>query len=227
MSRICERPGCPDPVAAIYGYSDEGGSLHVWLDSWSCDPADRPWPAGARGVVCERHGHLLTAPRGWELIDRREAIPRLFRPRPVLVHSQPEMSSKERTAPDGRTHRIDSSARQSSVDDSAARRRQRIADLPMPQLFSELHEDHASDLHNDQTRSRGGESNSSPNADGDRLPVADAHTDEPAIDDELSSLLDATGPLLRRAFAKTASNRSDASKELMRPTTSRVIDESA
>lgn len=227
MRRTCERPGCPDPVAAIYGYSDEGGSLHVWLDSWSPEPADRAWPSDARGVVCERHGHLLTAPSGWDLIDRREPIPQLFRPRPILVHSRDETTAKDRPAPGDRTHRIDSPARPNSVDDSAARRRQRIVDLPIPELFSELHDERGLDAHNDRMSTRTGSSVPPVDSDGDQPPVEAVQTDEPQIDDDLSSLLDATGPLLRRAFAKTASNKSDASKELMRPTTTRVIDESA
>jgi hypothetical protein len=53
--------------------------------------------------------------------------------------------------------------------------------------------------------------------------------DSTSVEDDggLSSLLDATGPLLRRAFGKRNTGRHDASKELMRPTTHRVVDESA
>jgi hypothetical protein len=39
-----------------------------------------PIPARA-GSLCKRHADAMVLPRGWTLDDRREAEPRLFRPR--------------------------------------------------------------------------------------------------------------------------------------------------
>lgn len=207
----------------IYGYGERGGTFQVWLDAWSPDVADAPWPSDAHGVVCERHALSMSAPVGWDLVDRRESVPRLFVPRPVLVHSRsldPVEPLRAATA----TRRVepvsDSDAVPRAADESAALRRKRVTDLPVPQLFADLHVD-------------------------DRLEPEPIPLDElsqdtvvehsptrrnsSSLEDDggLSSLLDATGPLLRRAFGKRNTGRHDASKELMRPTTHRVVDESA
>lgn len=107
----------------MYGYAHEAGVPVVWIDSWLDDRTDRPWPEEARGVVCERHGLSLTAPRGWNLVDRRDSVPRLFVPRPLRV-AAPSVEP------------ANSAARE--ADTTAAQRRRRIAALPTPQLFIDL-----------------------------------------------------------------------------------------
>jgi hypothetical protein len=72
MTRLCERPGCSEPGAAAYGMRPE--DLMFWLA-----PLDR-WNEHASGVLCKRHADAMVVPRGWTLDDRREPIPRLFRP---------------------------------------------------------------------------------------------------------------------------------------------------
>jgi len=99
----------------------------MWLDAWSPDrdPADAP--ADVRGVVCARHGALLSPPRGWTLDDRRESIPRLFKPRdrgalsvvPTEVAPAPKKPKRDPTAPT---------------------RRPKAVDLPRPRLFADLDE---------------------------------------------------------------------------------------
>lgn len=199
----------------IYGYGRDDVHLQVWLDAWTSD--DRPWPFGARGAVCQRHGSLLTAPRGWVLIDRREEVPRLFMPRPVLVHSRPADPSEPIHRP---------------VDSSGEQRRRRVADLPTPQLFLEARAEQEA-LDKDEGDARVSSDVADPVLDADTdVPAQASHESNETSDDvgvdtaNLSSLLDATGPLLRRAFSKRNTGRDDPSQELMRPT-HRVVDESA
>lgn len=193
--------------------------MQIWLDSWSSDDSDQAWPVDARGVVCERHGQLLSAPRGWDLVDRRESVPRLFVPRPVLVHSR---------SADHKEARV--------VDDTAARRRQRLADLPMPQLFAELRTRDSidNDVPMESTAHESVPAEPIPTRSdvSDRRPASnrdDGPTDgrNDGNDDHLSRLLEATSPLLSRAFGKRNTGPSDASKELMRPTNLDIVDESA
>lgn len=190
----------------IYGYSELDGVFQVWLDAWSSEKVEESWPDDAHGVVCERHSLSMSAPLGWDLVDRRESVPRLFVPRPVLVHSR-------------------------STEDSGSLRRKRVTDLPAPQLFADLHKedrdsfeettDVTNNVTNDVTTVQSVENETSDQE-------IDRTTDRvDVVDTELSSLLDATGPLLRRAFGKRNTGRHDASKELMRPTTHQIIDESA
>lgn len=214
----------------VYGFDESDSGLEVWLDAWTDEWLDRVWPSGTRGTVCERHGQLLTAPRGWVLVDRREDVPRLFVPRPVLVHSRSNDPSEPAHRP---------------VDTSAEHRRRRVVDMPTPQLFVDAREpedspadgcDHESSsrepdgrdmvsrlIHDEEIRSSESEtaSRSTRDDDGRGEPAP-----EDAAGEEWSSLLDATGPLLRRAFSKRNTGRHDPSQELMRPT-HRVIDESA
>ena len=75
MSRLCERPGCSEPGAVAYGMVPED------LLFWVAVPADAP--IDDPNLLCRRHADAMVVPRGWTLDDRREEIPRLFKPRPV------------------------------------------------------------------------------------------------------------------------------------------------
>ncbi|MFZ4718929.1 MAG: hypothetical protein ACOYMR_05870 [Ilumatobacteraceae bacterium] len=73
MARLCERPGCSQPAEVIYGI--DADRLTVWIEPY--DGA-----AGYRaGVLCRRHADAMVVPLGWVLDDRREPVPRLFKPR--------------------------------------------------------------------------------------------------------------------------------------------------
>jgi len=73
MARLCERPGCSQPADVIYGI--DADHLVVWIES-----LDRAITHRA-GVLCRRHADAMVVPLGWMLDDRREAVPRLFKPR--------------------------------------------------------------------------------------------------------------------------------------------------
>ncbi len=51
--------------------------LLFWIAPLSGTPIDD------QNVLCLRHADAMTVPRGWTLDDRREEVPRLFKPRPV------------------------------------------------------------------------------------------------------------------------------------------------
>ena len=125
MRRLCEKPGCGQPVAVIYGLAPSGTEPMMWIDSWSPERIRDVTPPGARGVLCVRHGEMVSAPRGWVLEDRREAIPRLFkqRQRGNLV-----------AVPDSTADKLARPKR----DSTGALKRSHTRDIPRPQLFVDL-----------------------------------------------------------------------------------------
>ncbi len=58
-------------------------------------PLDR-WNEHASGVFCKRHADAMVVPRGWTLDDRREPIPRLFRPPATPARPEVRSSSPRR-----------------------------------------------------------------------------------------------------------------------------------
>ena len=77
MARLCERPGCSQPAEVMYGI--DADHLVVWIESLDGAVSYRA------GVLCRRHADAMVVPLGWMLDDRREAAPRLFRPREPVV----------------------------------------------------------------------------------------------------------------------------------------------
>lgn len=73
MARLCERPGCSQPAEVIYGI--DADHLTVWIEPFDGSVAYRA------GVLCRRHADAMVVPLGWMLDDRREVVPRLFKPR--------------------------------------------------------------------------------------------------------------------------------------------------
>ncbi len=73
MGRLCERPGCSQPADVTYGIDAE--HLTVWIEPFQGAVGFRA------GVLCRRHADAMVVPLGWMLDDRREAVPRLFKPR--------------------------------------------------------------------------------------------------------------------------------------------------
>ena len=76
MGRLCERPGCSQPAEVMYGI--DADHLVVWIESLGA-------VSYRAGVLCRRHADSMVVPLGWMLDDRREATPRLFRPRQPMA----------------------------------------------------------------------------------------------------------------------------------------------
>lgn len=194
MRRTCERPGCGEPVAVVYGQEDD---QQFWVDAWSPERFSEVPPAGARGVLCAAHGEVLVPPRGWTLVDRRDAVPRLFKPRLVGSESdasapltKPVLASSAETKPaapevSGERGSDDTGSVRKRASRSATARR-RISDVPRPQLFEEI--DRGTD------------------------PLGDAP--EPS------------GSLLRDAFRRAGTMKREAAHELLRSTSTAPVADS-
>ena len=98
MRQRCERIGCGREVAVVYGtVPGRDGSLTLWVDAFRADvSASRE--REIMGYVCLEHGERLSPPRGWQMDDRRENSPRLFKPQPNLhvVKDKPSRSRREK-----------------------------------------------------------------------------------------------------------------------------------
>ena len=141
MRRLCEKPGCGQPVAVIYGLAPSGTDAGLWVDHWSPERIEEVPPPGARGVVCQKHSESLSAPRGWSFEDRREAIPRLFKTRDRgNLSAVPDPTNETPRPKDstGATKRDVTGA--VKRDGTGSTKRPRPADIPRPSLFAELDE---------------------------------------------------------------------------------------
>lgn len=176
------RPGCDRDAAARLTYDTIG--CQVWLD----DLAER---TGRNQEICILHAERLTVPRGWALEDRRSEEPPLFVPPP----SAPP-AARPRT--EGRAGR-----RRNSSDSHPAAQTMELFEV----LRQELAEAEAA-----------AEPVPEPVAEPVPEPVGETvpepvpePVDEPVaepVDDELPAALQATSPLLSRAFATTGHQRS-------------------
>ena len=141
MRRLCEKPGCGQPVAVIYGLAPSGTDAGLWVDHWSPERIEEVPPPGARGVVCQKHSESLSAPRGWSFEDRREAIPRLFKTRDrgnLTAVPDPTNETPRPKDSTGATKRDVTGAVKRNGTGST--KRPRPADIPRPSLFAELDE---------------------------------------------------------------------------------------
>jgi len=142
VRRLCEKPGCGQPVAVIYGLAPSGTEAGLWVDHWSPERIDEIPPPGARGVVCQKHSESLSAPRGWSFEDRREAIPRLFKTRDrgnLSAVPEPTTETPRPKADSTGSLKRDSTG-SIKRDVTGATKRPRPADIPRPSLFAELDE---------------------------------------------------------------------------------------
>jgi hypothetical protein len=141
VRRLCEKPGCGQPVAVIYGLAPSGTEAGLWVDHWSPERIDEVPPPGARGVVCQKHSESLSAPRGWSFEDRREAIPRLFKTRDRGNLTAVPDPTNETPRPKDSTGSLKRDVTGSiKRDGTGSTRRPRPADIPRPSLFAELDE---------------------------------------------------------------------------------------
>ena len=142
MRRLCEKPGCGQPVAVIYGLAPSGTEAGLWVDHWSPERIDEVPPPGARGVVCQKHSESLSAPGGWSFEDRREAIPRLFKTRDrgnLSAVPEPTTETPRPKADSTGSLKRDSTG-SIKRDFTGSVKRPRPADIPRPSLFAELDE---------------------------------------------------------------------------------------
>lgn len=154
--------------------------LLFWIAPLANAPTDDP------NVLCRRHADAMVVPRGWTLDDRREAQPRLFKPRVASSAAQ---------------------ARQPAAAAPAKRRRHRHDDLDGEQLqidgTGEIGRPSASEI-------------GAVDPDPDDLDHADTDGGatiqpwQPEFDahDDLDGLLEVNSPLLARAFRGTDRPRS-------------------
>ncbi len=141
MRRLCEKPGCGQQVAVIYGLAPSGTEAGLWVDHWSPERIEEVPPPGARGVVCQKHSESLSAPRGWSFEDRREAIPRLFKTRDRGNLTAVPDPTNETPRPKDSTGSLKRDVTGSiKRDGTGSTRRPRPADIPRPSLFAELDE---------------------------------------------------------------------------------------
>ena len=62
--RQCSRTGCSDRAAVTLTY--QYAHAQVWLDGLSAERDPHAYD------LCGRHAGRLTAPQGWQVLDRRE-----------------------------------------------------------------------------------------------------------------------------------------------------------
>lgn len=96
MSRRCERPGCGAPATVAYGFAAD--RQLAWL-------ADLGEDRSASGALCESHAEAMVLPRGWWLDDRRTDEPTLFRApehRPTAVERRDRTDEPRRRRGEGR-----------------------------------------------------------------------------------------------------------------------------
>jgi hypothetical protein len=65
MTRVCARPGCGDAATATFVYDYQART--TWLDTLAGERHPMAYD------LCQAHADALTVPRGWHLVDRRDA----------------------------------------------------------------------------------------------------------------------------------------------------------
>jgi hypothetical protein len=98
VTRLCERPGCSEPAAALYGIDQ--ANLVVWLDRYGGPQSNRA------GVLCARHADAMVVPLGWMLDDRRDPTPKLFRTPVATAAPKRRAVRGTRRAPDDDTEQL-------------------------------------------------------------------------------------------------------------------------
>jgi hypothetical protein len=206
MVRLCERPGCSVPADVTYGFDAE--HLVVWLDGFQAAPGVRC------GVLCRRHADAMVVPLGWMLDDRREPVPRLFRP-PAEAPTGPMVRprpKRPRVDPEQRTVQLQLGEYGAGADLASA-----VDDAVSEVLAAATDEVPAAEL------GAGPRQEPAPSTVVRAEPAAEAEppVDEAAVEpeirpwqpvfdesDDLHGLLKARGRLLSRAFHGVAANDS-------------------
>lgn len=146
---------------------------------WIAPLGDAPTPDPS--VLCRRHADAMVVPRGWTLDDRREPVPRLFKPRDA---ARPK-SKRSRSRAEVGDRPV---AEQLQIDGTGEIPRTHGARTP----DDHVPDDHVLDDHGD-----------SPVFESDHEPWVP----EFDVDDDLGGLLEVKSPLLARAFRGTGRRR--------------------
>jgi hypothetical protein len=184
------RPGCDRGAAARLTYDPVG--CEVWLD----DLAER---VGRHQEICTLHAERLTVPRGWTLSDRRSDEPTMFvaPAAPVApVAAEPAAPRRRRRAagkghPATQTLELFEVLRQELAEAEAAPVAAAVVEPivePAPEPVVEPIVE--------------------PAAEPVAEPAAEVESASELAGDELPEALQATSPLLARAFAATGHQRS-------------------
>ena len=203
----------------IYGYGTSGSDT-MWLDAWNPDRDPSEAPADARGVVCARHGDLLSPPRGWTVDDRRESVPRLFKERRGLtvVPEPTPTTSKAKRDPTAPTRRPKSGDRPRLFSENEEATEAAVAPVvEIPVVVETPREPIVDETPVEETVVESVDPDDSTEV-LIRQDAARRTTSTFDPDDDLGGTLDATGPMLRDAFRPRHSGRWDPTAELMRPT---------
>lgn len=183
MSRRCERPGCSAAAAVAYGFA--APRQLAWLAGLDQD-------RNAAGALCEAHAGAMVLPRGWWLDDRRTDEPTLFRSpehRPAIAvpHHGVSDDQRRRRVEARRAHEL-VVGEQLALDADVVP----PCDEPPPAAADPPEPDSSEPVESVE-----------PAADSE-VPSAPVEPWMPAFDvtDDLGGLLDASTPLLARAFGR-------------------------
>ncbi len=195
MSRRCERPSCSAPATVAYGFAAD--RQLAWL-------ADLGEDRTASGALCEAHAEAMVLPRGWWLDDRRTDEPTLFRARehrPTATERRATGDEVRRRREPRRPHEL-VIGEQLALDAGVVPPAAADAADEMTELVDFDAVDDTAEVTDIDPADQAD--------DGDRDPSAPDVTVEPwtptfDVSDDLGGLLDASTPLLARAFGRRRS----------------------
>lgn len=196
MTRRCERPGCSEPASVSFRFDPRRRLVELFPGLSDVE--------SEAGALCRRHGDAMVLPRGWVLDDQRDLVPRLF----SVDRAADRAAERAREESDDTGSRLRRRRRGGQVGDSQSDQAGSLFVVPSP----------------------AGEDAAPVPLDAvevdtvDEVTVADvagAHPDAspdetrampwvPVFDtsDSLGGVLDATTPMLRRAFGTDHHRRS-------------------
>ena len=194
MTRLCERPACSEPGAIAYGF--DADRLLVWLA-----PIDPTADRNRAGVLCLRHADAMVVPIGWSLDDARDPTPRLFRSPPrqprraAARKGSPRKARSSRAVPDGVAPSLapEGDGAQLSLDDTST------VHVPATDAPASVPPAEPENGEREQTVAEVTGVASAAAEDPDATVAIPWQPDFDEADD-LGGLLDATSPLLSRAF---------------------------
>jgi len=205
MSRRCERPGCSAAATVAYGFA--AARQLAWL-------ADLGDDRNSAGALCEAHAAAMVLPRGWWLDDRRTDEPTLFRApehrpvAPVRHHHHSGDDSRRRRGEARRPHEM-VIGEQLALDEA-------VVPPPADEVLPAGDEREPIDADGGASGSREGTDDGDGEGADDRplgvvVELASVRPAEAAaepwspsfdVSDDLGGLLDASTPLLARAFGR-------------------------